>query len=130
MLASGRSFDGSEDSLKFVGTLPAALARGGLFDIELHNSEDRLLLSWRPHFKGVSTASSHDEASLLEGASGLEFSYNLGAKGWGHVTGDKAKPVDVIGIKLFLSNGREWPNLFVAPGINAPVTNASSKPQT
>jgi prepilin-type N-terminal cleavage/methylation domain-containing protein len=128
MLASGQSFDGGAQSLRFVGKLPAALARGGLFDIELYRGDDRLLLSWRPHFKGVSASLPHDEASLLDGVTGLDLSYYLGAQGWQHVTRDKSKPVDIVAVKLLLTKDREWPPLAVAPAINAPVTNASSKP--
>ena len=128
MLASGQSFDGGAESLRFVGKLPSALARGGLFDMELYRSGNRLLLSWRPHFKGVSTGLPHDEASLLDGVTGLDLSYYLGAQGWRHLTNDKSKPVDIIAMKLLLTNGREWPPLAIAPAINAPVTNASSKP--
>ena len=128
MLTSGRSFEGGSESLRFVGTLPAALARGGLFDIELYRSGDRLLLSWRQHFKGVSAGLPHDEASLLDGVTDMDLSYYLKAQGWRHATTDKSKPVDIVAVKLLLTNGREWPILAIAPAINAPVTNASSKP--
>jgi len=130
MLASGQSFEGDSGSLRFVGKLPAALARGGLFDIELYRSGDRLLLSWRPHFKGLSASLPHNEAGLLDGVAGLDLAYYIVPKGWQRVASDKSKPMDLVAVKILLSNGREWPSLMIAPAINAPVTNASSKPKT
>src|SRR5262245_55260887 len=35
MLASGRGFEGGAQNLKFVGRMPEALERGGLYDIDL-----------------------------------------------------------------------------------------------
>jgi general secretion pathway protein J len=130
MLASGQSFEGDSESLRFVGKLPAALARGGLFDIDLTRSGDRLLLSWRPHFNGTSAGLPHSEAGLLDGVVGLDLAYYIVPKGWQAIARDKSKPMDLVAVKILLSNGREWPPLMIAPAINAPVTNASSKPKT
>ncbi len=129
MLASGQSFEGSAEDVKFVGRLPAALARGGLFDIELYRSGDRLLLSWRPHFKGVSAGLPHNEASLLEGVTGFDLAYYFVPQGWQRSAMDKTKPMDLVAVKLLLSGGRDWPPLAIAPAINAPVTNTSSNPK-
>src|SRR5438552_11372573 len=42
LVASGRDFEGGSQDLKFVGQMPAALARGGLYDIELYPAGDKL----------------------------------------------------------------------------------------
>jgi general secretion pathway protein J len=125
MLGSGQAFEGSPQDLKFVGTLPQALARGGLFDIELANDGDRLVLSWRPHFKGVSTSLGQNEALLLDGVQGLDMRYFTTDKGWQTLALDKSKPMDLIAIKVSLSDGRSWPPLLIAPAINV-----SSKPKS
>lgn len=118
MLASGKEFQGSGDDLKFVGPMPAALARGGLFDIELYASGDGLFLSWRPHFKGASTGLRQDQTTLLDGIAAFDLAYFIPQKGWQGMTGDKSKAVDLIAIKARLGDGRSWPPLMVAPAIN------------
>jgi general secretion pathway protein J len=118
MLASGEAFEGSQQDLKFVGRLPEALARGGLFDIELFSDGDDLLLSWRPHFKGASNGLGQNEAKLLDGVQSLELSYFVAAKGWQSLALDKSKPMDVIAVRAQLSNGRVWPQMMIAPAIN------------
>ena len=118
MLASGAAIEGSQRDVKFVGRLPEALARGGLFDIELLSDGDDLLLSWRPHFKGANSGFGQNEAKLLDGVQGLELSYFTAAKGWQSVALDKSKAVDMIAIRARLSNGRVWPQLMIAPAIN------------
>jgi general secretion pathway protein J len=130
MLASGQSFEGGSESLRFVGRLPAALARGGLFDIELYRGGDKLLLSWRPHFKGVSAGLPHNQAGLLDGVTGLDLAYYIVPQGWQRLANEKSKPMDLIAVKILMANGREWPLLLIAPALNAPVTNPSPKPKT
>ncbi len=116
MLASGEAFEGGQRDLKFVGRLPEALDRGGLFDIELFSDGNRLLLSWRPHFKG--TSAGQNEASLLDGVQDLDLSYFSAAQGWQKLANDKTKAMDMIFIKAHLSDGRSWPPLLIAPAIN------------
>lgn len=118
MLTSGQGFDGDPGSLKFVGRMPAALARGGLFDIELYARGDRLVLSWRPHFKGVSAGPQQNETSLLDGVAGFDLTYYAAPQGWQNMAKDKSKVPDLIAIKARLSDGRIWPPLLIAPAIN------------
>ena len=124
LLASGQNFDGTSQSLKFVGEMPAALARAGLYDITLKQNGDMLLLSWKPHFQGSSTGLRQDEDTLLNGVETLELSYHRMPQGWQHVLTGKSGPIDLIAIKARLSNGRAWPSLMISP-----VINVSSKPQ-
>jgi len=120
MLASAQSFEGGPQKVTFVGRMPAALARGGLFDIELSTGGDRLVLSWRPHFKGVATAGVHpNSAVLLEGVSGLNLSYYTGQVGWQHVVNGNPKSMESIDIRAHLSGGRPWPDLIISPAIDA-----------
>jgi general secretion pathway protein J len=118
MLASGEGFKGEPGDLKFVGRLPEALARGGLFDIELFSDGEALLLSWHPHFKGESAGLPQNEAKLMDGVAGLELSYFLEGQGWQKLTSDKSKALEIIAIKARLSDGRVWPQLMIAPAIN------------
>jgi general secretion pathway protein J len=124
MLASGKSFRGDAASLDFVGRLPAALERGGLFDIQLYASGEKLMLSWHPHFKGAHAGFQQNDAVLLAGVTGLEMRYFL-KQGWNAVASDKSKVPDLIAIKANLSGGAVWPTLLIGPAINL-----SSKPQS
>jgi prepilin-type N-terminal cleavage/methylation domain-containing protein len=117
MIASGRKFEGDKTSLKFVGSLPAALERGGLFDIRLDLSEDRLVLSWQPHFKGPRIPSGQNKAELLKGVAGLEVGYYVAESGWQTVLDGKSKPAELVSIGLRFDDGRVWPNLVAAPMI-------------
>jgi general secretion pathway protein J len=123
MLASGRDFDGGPRNLKFVSKMPAALARGGLFDIDLHTDGDRLLISWRPHFKGTSTTPRQDSAVLMDGVLDLDLSYYSAQHGWQHAASDKS--VELIAMRARLSDGGPWPALLISPAING---SPSSKP--
>ena len=118
LVASGRDFEGGSQGLKFVGEMPAALARGGLYDIELYPSGNQLLMSWRPHFKGASASLPQSDTALLDGLSGFDLAYYFTEKGWQHSLNDKSKPIDVIAIRARLSDGRAWPALMISPAIN------------
>lgn len=124
MLAAGKDFRGDAVSLDFVGRLPAALERGGLFDIQLYASGEKLMLSWRPHFKGAHAGFQQNDAVLLDGVAGLDMRYFI-KQGWNRVASDKAKVPDLIAIRANLSHGAVWPALFIGPAINL-----SSKPQS
>jgi len=118
LLASGKDFQGGSQELKFVAPMPAALARGGLFDIELSGSGDKLFLSWQPHFKGAAASLPRDETMLLDGVTGFSLTYYVDQKGWQSAITDKAKAIDLIAIKARLSDGRNWPQLTISPVIN------------
>ena len=123
IIASGRSFEGDASSLRFTGTLPRALARKGLFDIELGTSDDRLVLNWKPHFKGPSLPVDPTETELAKNISGVDFAYffaadqNQGA--WQQVAKDKEKSPSLIAIAVHSGDGRNWPPLTVAPMIES-----------
>ena len=120
MLASGRDFEGGPQNLKFVGRMPAALARGGLFDIQLHGDGDKLLISWRPHFKGPNTNPQHDSTVLADDVHGLNLSYFSAQHGWQPTVSDKS--VELIAMKARSSDGSSWPALLVSPAINGSPT--------
>lgn len=124
MLAAGRDFEGAPQSLKFVGRMPAGLARGGLYDIELDRSGEQLLLSWKPHFKGTNAKLQENETRLMDSVTDFDITYYFVAQGWQHSSNDKSKTMDLIAIKASLNGGRVWPMLMIAPAINA-----SSKPR-
>jgi general secretion pathway protein J len=118
LLASGQAFEGSSQDLKFVAEMPAALARGGLFNIELYQSGEKLYLSWQPHFKGAAASLPKNETMLLDGVTNLDLSYYVDQKGWQRAVTEKSKSVDLIAIKGRLSDGRDWPSLMISPAIN------------
>ena len=74
LITSGSGFEGNEGTLRFVSTLPLALARGGLYDVELRASGDHLLFSWKPHFKGPAQTSAPTEIELIKGVTGFDLS--------------------------------------------------------
>jgi general secretion pathway protein J len=121
MIASGRAFEGDRGSLKFVASMPAALERGGLYDVALNWSGDRLVLSWQPHFKGFTNAPPPQSAELLKGVVNLDVAYYEGDQGWQHQLDGKSKPPSLIAIGVRLDDGRVWPPLVTAPLISAPA---------
>lgn len=118
LLASGKDFQGSSQDLKFVGRMPAALARGGLFDIELDGSGEQMRLSWRPHFKGAAASLPRNETVLVDGMTSFGLTYYIAQKGWQSALIDKAKTPDLIAMKARFSDGRSWPQLVISPVIN------------
>ena len=118
LLGAGKDFQGSPQSVKFVAPMPAALARGGLFDIELMEAGGKLLLTWQPHFKGAATSLPRNDTVLLDGVDAFDLAYYIDQKGWQGATTDKSKAIDLIAIKARLSDGRNWPQLVISPAIN------------
>src|SRR5579862_9345980 len=75
MIAGGRYFRGDASSLAFVGTMPLALAREGLFDIELAVSDHQLLARWRPHAAPGAVAVATETSSLARAIAGIDIRY-------------------------------------------------------
>ena len=122
LIASGTAFEGDGASLRFVSVLPAALARGGLYDVELHTAGDRLVLAWQPHFKGPNRNTAITETELTGDVTGLEVSYYFAPAGWQRTARDKSKPPELIRIAL-QTVGRAWPPLVVAPMVESSQTD-------
>lgn len=123
LIASGNRFEGNPVAMKFVGRLPAALERGGLYDLELYSGGERLVLSWRPHFKGPSEDLKRDQAVLLGGIGSVTLSYYVAGLGWSTIANDKLKP-QLVQLSLQFTDGRKWPSLVVAPAIDAVSTKS------
>jgi general secretion pathway protein J len=118
LLVSGTAFDGDSGSLRFVSTLPAALGRAGLYDLDLHTTSDILVLAWRPHFKGPSQQTGAGEAELTKDVAGMELSYYYSATaGWEHASHKNKSPA-LVEVTLVLSDGRVWPSLVAAPMVD------------
>lgn len=122
MLQSASGIRGSDRVLAFTGKLPAALARGGLFDITLSGSDDLLTLSWHAHSKVAPPE--QGETVLLDGATDFQFSYYKPPDGWQPVAKAKDPPA-LVRIRLRLPGGRQWPALVIAPKIED-ATQASA----
>jgi prepilin-type N-terminal cleavage/methylation domain-containing protein len=115
LIASARNMEGDSSSLRFVGVLPRALNRGGLFDIELTASGDRLVLYWRPHFKGTNAPAPPADTELAKNVAGLRLAYYVADKAWQPVAKRKGE-ASLVAIAIS-AGGRDWPPLIVAPMI-------------
>ena len=118
LLASGRAFDGNAQQLKFTSLMPTALARGGLYDVELSQGGGGLVMSWKPHFKGAATGLPRDDTELLDGVESFALAYHTAQQGWQSMVTAKSGPIDLIAIKAHLSHNRSWPALVISPAIN------------
>jgi general secretion pathway protein J len=123
LIQSGAGFQGDSASLRFVSALPAALARGGLYDVELRTASDRLILGWQPHFSGPNRSADITQTELAKNVTGLDVSYYVAAEGWGHTARDKTKSPGLIRIVLQTMDGRTWPPLVVAPMVESSQTD-------
>ncbi len=104
--------------LRFVSVLPRALARGGLYDVELRSSANRLLFAWKPHFKGPALKTPPTEIELIKGVTGFELAYYIPPVGWQRVLKAEMRPPALVRVNLQLGEGRDWPPLVVAPMID------------
>jgi prepilin-type N-terminal cleavage/methylation domain-containing protein len=114
MLQSASGIRGSDRALAFTGKLPAALARGGLFDIALNGSGNRLTLSWHAHSKVAPP--DQGEAELLNGITDFQLSYFRPPDGWQPAAKAKTPPA-LVRITLRLPGGQQWPALVIAPKV-------------
>lgn len=128
LLSSGRQFEGDRGTLHWVGPLPRALDRAGLFDIDMILDEQRLLLEWKPHFAGPSAKPEWQRATLASDVTGFEIAYyQAGGStpgGWAETVMKDKKPA-LIRISAALAQGR-WPPLTIAPMLEPPPSPAAS----
>jgi len=124
IIATGFAFEGGSTSLKFVGKLPVALERGGLYDIQVLVVDDRLTLSWRPHFKGVASLDDRG-TTLLNHVQKVQLAYYVSFQGWKNTTKGKDKAPQLISLNVQFDTHQPWPTLVVAPGINLAPANDS-----
>jgi general secretion pathway protein J len=113
LLASGHGFQGDNTSLRFIGTPPAALVRGGLYDIQLGRSGDKLVLSWRPHFKGPAADLATNETTLADAVTGFRLDYYLAPGGWRSVLEQKGTPPSLVRVAVSFADSRVWSPLTV-----------------
>lgn len=119
ILVSARAFDADGETLKCVGQLPKGLNRGGDYDLELHDVDGRLVLSWQPHFAGPSAETLPTDTELLKGVASLQFEYFLDGT-WQTESKDKGKPPLLVRMTVVLNSGQPWPPLTIAPMIDSP----------
>jgi general secretion pathway protein J len=134
LIASAHGFAGDNASLQFVGPMPRALNRGGLFDMSLLTEGDRLVLQWTPHFTGDSVKQDPGEADLAKDVTGIDIQYyyakdNEPAAWHATPSADKSTSPALILVRLQRSVGAAWPPLVVAPTIDAPP-DSTPKNQT
>lgn len=121
LIASGRRFEGDGTSLRFVSTLPEALARGGLYEVDLLSAGNRLVLDWKPSFNGPASFRSM-ETELARNVSGVSFSYFIPPEGWQGTIPDKTKPPGLIRVTIRMNGGRTPPVFFAAPMVDIDPT--------
>lgn len=119
LVTSANDFSGDGVSLRFVAAMPEALARGGLYDIELRVLADRLVLSWKPHFRGQMADGPWNTAALAEGVSAFALSYYVPPGGWQSTVPNRNRPPALVRIALGFNDGRSWPPLTISPMIEA-----------
>jgi general secretion pathway protein J len=122
LVTPAKRLSGTPLSLKFVGALPAALARGGLYDIELRTLNGRLVLVWQPHFKGTAATMQQSVTELAEDVTGLELAYYLPGAGWLAANGNKTPAL--VRIVMQVEDGRRLPPLLVAPMVDGETSDA------
>ena len=118
LLVSATGLQGDATSLRFVSVLPRALARGGLYDVELRSSANRLLFAWKPHFKGPAPTTPPTEIELIKGVTGFELAYYIPPLGWQRVLKAEMRSPALVRVTLQLGEGRAWRPLVVAPMID------------
>jgi general secretion pathway protein J len=136
LIGDGRVVEGSSDEVSFVGPMPEALDLHGQFEISLLLSDDRLVARWRP--LRPDSAGDDDpsdprsgEAELARGIESLAFAYyatGADAKpGWHSSSPRHSATPRLVRIDVTLAPGdpRHWPDLVVAPGVDAPPPGAS-----
>jgi len=121
LITSGKNVTGTPLSLKFVGTLPAALARGGLYDIELRSSNGRLVLLWQTHLKDLTGNRQQSVTELSSGVTNLALAYYVPGSGW---LRDSGNTPALIRIAVEQDGGRVWPPLVIAPAVDDERTAA------
>jgi len=120
LIASGRAFEGNEGSLSFVAPLPTALARAGLYDIDIRAVDQQLVLNWKPHFSGSNAATlDTTETGLASDVTEISFGYFVPPAGWQSTIPDKTKPPGLIRVNVRTTSGSLWPALTIAPMLDA-----------
>jgi general secretion pathway protein J len=141
MIAEARQIEGEGDSLGFIGSLPRALAKPGLYAIRVGAVDDRLMLVWRavPDDDAKEPGEPLGEEVLARNIAGFDLDYltlsgngaltppgtgaltpsGNGAPVWRHSVDKKASPLLVRArLRLFEGDPRHWPELVVAPRID------------
>jgi prepilin-type N-terminal cleavage/methylation domain-containing protein len=119
LIMTARDVNGDGFSVRFVSTLPDALGRGGLYDVELRTQADRLVLAWKPHFRGPTAETGWTSTDLVEGVHRMDVAYFVAPGGWQRLAEIRNGPPRLVRIGLETSDARTWPLLTVAPMIEA-----------
>jgi general secretion pathway protein J len=117
LIMSAKDISGDALSLRFVGHMPDALARSGLYDIELRTLSDRLVLVWKPHFRGQTADALSRTTELIAGIATADFAYYVAPGGWQRAASRPSTP-SLVRITLQLANGRALRSMTIAPMID------------
>lgn len=112
-------FTGQADRIEFVAPMLARLGQGGLYRVRIEADDGRLWIRWRPYLPADPAAGEERETLLLEGVSGIEWTYFGSERDddtqpeW---RSDWASPLRrplLVRLNLTLQ-GESWPDLVVA----------------
>lgn len=133
MLSAARFLAGDAVSLSFVGRMPRSLADDRLQEMVLAVEGSTLRLRWRAFLRGRTAPAPFRQVDLATDVRGLEIGYfgSIGeqagraadvARVWEASWSVKDGPPGLVRLRLLLSAGdlRAWPDLVVAPRIDAP----------
>lgn len=109
---------GGPARLAFVGPLPGLPPRR-VEAVLMVDAERRLVLRWRPYLNAQRLRSpDFVETELLRGVSGFALAYWRPDGGWSEAWNAADLPA-LIRIRL-QPDGRRWPDIVVAPGLDRP----------
>jgi general secretion pathway protein J len=128
-------YEGQSHRLRFVASMPAAAARGGLYVLTFalmpHGDGKALILLREPVDRVTSTISGQDGDDtanaplvLIDGVSHLDFSYfgvpagSQSPPSWQPSWPDSTNAPQLIRMRVQLADGSTWPDLVVAPRVD------------
>ena len=129
-------FEGNSQSLRFAGALPASSARKGVQIFKIYLNPDKvstLLVSLTPYRQAENPPAEEPPVVLLEGLSGLKFSYfgkteDVAELIWRDEWSLADRLPSLIKVTIQLADGSDWPSMIFAPKVTeAPSVEAAAE---
>jgi general secretion pathway protein J len=136
LVTDARSIEGGRNRIRFVSVLPDAFERPGAFEVELSADDTRLVLRWSPVQRRETEQSQGDdsgvggEVDLTRGVNNISFDYFVprqnGPPEWTPSLRDARVVPLLIRVRVEFPPGdiRHWPDLVVAPAVDAPLASS------
>jgi general secretion pathway protein J len=123
------SFKGTTERVTFVGDLPTGLGTTNRAEITLALRAERLILVWTPHRHELAgTMPAQSETELLHGIARVDLAYwgavsQESPPGWLAQWDSSALPQLIrVRLSFVAGDGRQWPDLLIAPYLSTPDT--------